>query len=454
MFRSTARLILPLALLVLWVCLPANVSAKKLSDDDLVDRVAALYNPNGPNTSNYSGTSLIKMVESRWDNLSKDHQKRIVNYLDEPIRSGPGAPEGQKSFETEHFQIIYQTKGTDACAGGDADGNGLADYAEEVANYLEQAWAKEVVEFGFKAPPGSDKAKVRCHIKNINHNGLTHAATGKTAWIEMNNDIAAYTIRLIGEESAKAIVVDPDGLQAGMLKACCAHEFFHCIQAAYDWEEDNWWCEGTAEWAGDAVFPESKFYTNNVSPRFKNPHVSLFSTEGWYEYASSIWAFYLAENYGGADIIRQIWEGCASKNVVEATEDAIGDLEEQFLYYACYNYLRAYADGERYPEMKALALEGAGTVTSEGLEAPQHFGTNYFTVPAANISKITVSLTQGQRGGVRLATISSGRWKIMPHVMKDGHFEVSLSDETIDTVIIAIAGYQGEGELGYTLTVE
>ena len=451
---SLRKCLLPLTLLALWVCLPSVVAADKISNDELVDRVVALYSPNGPNTSSYSGTSLIKMVENRWESLSKDHRKRIVNYLDEPIRSGPGAPDGQKAFETDHFQVIYQTKGDDAVPGGDSDGNGIHDYAEEVATYLEQAWAKEVVEFGFKAPPGSDKAKVRCHIKNINHNGLTHAATGKTAWIEMNSDIAAYTKRLIGEEASQNIVADEAGLQAGMLKACCAHEFFHCIQAAYDWEEENWWCEGTAEWAGDAVFPESKFYTNNVSPRFKNPHVSLFSKEGWFEYASSIWAFYLAENFGGHEIIRQIWEGCqGDKGVFQATQDAMGNLEEQFLYYACYNYLRAYADGSRFPEMKVLALEGAGTVSSEGIEAPQTYGANYFTVPSA--TKITVAFANGQRGGVRLITITNGRWKILPHVVKDGHFEVSIGDtENLEKIIIVVAGFQEQGDLAYTLTVE
>ena len=39
-----------------------------------------------------------------------------------------------------------------------------------------------------------------------------------------------------------------------------AHEFFHAIQAAYDWGEDWWLTEGTAAWIKDEVYDDLNEY--------------------------------------------------------------------------------------------------------------------------------------------------------------------------------------------------
>jgi len=449
--RSTSAAIIAIVLLTL----TTTASASSMERDELVGKVLALYEP-GAETRPGSGTGLIKRAEREWDSFSKDQQKRLIQYLAEPVTDGPGAPDGQRSLETAHFQVFYMSSGTDAVPAGDADGNGAPDYADRVASYLETSWAKEVDEFGFKQPPGDGKLKV--HIKKINHNGLTHAATGKTAWIEINNDIAPYTTNLLGGTIGEDFIADPEGLEAAMLKACCAHEFFHCIQASYDWDEENWWCEGTAEWMGDAVFPESKFYCNNVDPRFTKPHVSLFSTDGWFEYGASIWAFYLAENFDGATIIKQIWEGCADGGVRDATQQAVSDMAEQFEYYACYNYLRNYADGTRFPEMTVNVLPNIpGSFKPKSSEAPEHFGANYVAIDVPDGTdqlSVSVEVASDATAGTRILAIGDGTWKILPHTLQDNKLEVGIDCSSLQRLVVVISSFCGSGNMNYTVSVK
>jgi len=458
-------LVMPFSLL--YGASPSDSSAKALSDLQLASQVESIYKGRAQNNTHeltddgltpldrqYSGTSLMKIVDQRWDNFSEDIQKRLVHYIDEPVTTGPGAPDSQEVFETEHFKVFFQTSGESAVPERDDNNNNVPDYAENVASYLETSWEIEVDKFGFRAPPRVNGEKIRCHLKKLNHNGLTHAKTNVAAWMEIHSDIGAYTKGILGEDKAESITVDPEGMEAGLLKACCAHEFLHCCQASYDWNEANWWCEATAEWAGNAVFPESKFYTNNVSPRFDNPHVSLFSKEGWYEYAASIWAMFLYENYGGHETIRSIWEGCTGDTTVnEATTQVLGDLKEPFIFFACYNYIREYADGARYPEIKEISLKDAGEVSSVGLNAPQYFGSNYITVSPAEsgITTIEVELSnENDEADVRLITIDGSNWNILPHKLSFGKLVVDLGDSRPEKVVTVICSFTESGELGYT----
>lgn len=439
-------------------------AADDLTDIQLASQVEAIYKqgvpqaPSDEDIPQYSGTSLMKMVNRRWDNLNPDIQKRLIHYIDEPIKTGPGAPDGQESIETEHFEIFYQTTGESKISSTDSDSNGIPDYAQNVGSYLETSWTTLIVEGEFREPPSQNK-KIACHLKKINHNGLTHAKTNVIAWMEFHSDIAGYTNSILGEVAAANVTIDPEGMEAGLLKACCAHEFFHCIQASYDWDEQNWWCEATAEWAGDAVFPESKFYTNNVVVRYANPHVSLFSKEGWYEYAASLWAMFLSENYGGTETIRAIWEASIGKTTIqEATEQVLGDMREPFLFYSCYNYLREYADGTRFPIMKELEIKKAGAVSSVGLNAPQLYGANYFTLSpsASGIRTINIELTDKTNDAdIRLITISGSSWSIMPHKLSEGIATINLEEGNIpDKLIAVVCSFTDKSELGYTVTLK
>ena len=441
-------------------------SEEHLSDEELAVQIESIYSTDsqGPlaaqssDTPQYSGTSLMKIMRRRWDSLSKEIQKRLVQFIEEPVTHGPGAPASQQQIETEHFIVFYETQGISAVPSVDANANSIPDYAENAASYLEKAWDVQVTQFGFKAPPSQNGEKIKCHLKKINHNGLTHAATNVTAWMEIHSDIGAYTESALGAQGAKNITIDPQGMTYGLLKACCAHEFFHCCQASYDWDEQNWWCEATAEWAGDAVFPESKFYTHNVTPRFSNPQISLTSKEGWYEYAASIWAFFLAENYGGPDVIKNIWEASIGKtDVLEATNEVLGDMNEAFTFFACYNYIREYADGARFPKIKELALERSGSLSSIGLKAPQFLGANYFSLIPQN-GKTSVEVTfekTSDEGDVRFMTINGSNWSILPQKCSNGSATLNLDSAQLpEKLAVVVVSFQKTGELSYSLTVK
>jgi hypothetical protein len=463
-FASAAGMKITILIALFFSAFNPLLASDELTDNDLAWQVEAIYKqgmPKAPSDKDvpiYSATSLMKIVNRRWDNLDQDIQKRLVQYINEPVTTGPGAPDGQQSIETEHFQIFYMIAGESKVPSKDSDSNGIPDYAQNVGTYLETSWDTLVEKNGFKAPPALNR-KIICHLKKINHNGLTHAKTNVIAWMEFHSDIAAFTKSNLGAIAAAKVTIDPEGLEAGLLKACCAHEFFHCIQAAYDWDEENWWCEATAEWAGNAVFPESKFYTNNVVERFANPHVSLFSKEGWYEYAASIWAMFLSENYGGVEPIRAIWEASVgSTTIQEATDTVLGDMREPFLFFACYNYLREYADGTRFPAMKELELQKAGSISSVGINAAQLYGANYFSFSPATsgIKTINVELSdKTDDADIRLITISGSNWNIMPNKLSSGKTVINLEEDNLpDKIIVVVCSFSNKSELDYTITLK
>ena len=90
-------------------------------------------------------------------------------------------------------------------------------------------------------------------------------------------------------------------------KVTVAHEFFHAVQAAYDWKEDLWLFEGTAAWIEDEVYDainDNRQYLAR-SP-LKASFVPLDLGAQGFQYGSWIYFRRLSERFGSR-IIRSIW---------------------------------------------------------------------------------------------------------------------------------------------------
>ncbi|MBI3891695.1 MAG: hypothetical protein HY303_09225 [Candidatus Wallbacteria bacterium] len=404
---------------------PEGPAAPGDSDEALVSQVLSLYHRDeAAKAPRGCPTTLMRRLTSRWQRLDDETRERLKPYVlmpgqDEP-GSAPSAP-GQDEWKfarTKNFLVFWKSDGPDAVKPGDGNRNNIPDYVERVGNFLEKAYETEVAQWGFVKPPTCPQYRV--YLKGLNHNGLTHPAGGSQSWIEINADIDGYTKRTLGAKYGPQVSSDPQGIEAGLLKAVCAHEFFHAVQANYSWDQAAWWAEGGAEWVGEMVFPESDFYLNNLPLHFQQPQVSLFSEELWFEYSASIFTGFLVENLGGAPILRRLWEACRSSRIEAALQSSVGDMKQLFTAFWCYNYLRAYKDGAKYPTPETvLVKQYPFSVESAQIAEPQYFGANLFRFDSLASGKplqITVTPKSGSQLGAKLIVIDAAnkKWKIVP----------------------------------------
>ena len=86
-----------------------------------------------------------------------------------------------------------------------------------------------------------------------------------------------------------------------------AHEFFHAVQASYDWAEDVWLMEATAAWVEDEVYD---VINDNRQYLATSPLTNSFAPLDWgidgFQYGSWIYFRRLSERFG-AGIVRSIW---------------------------------------------------------------------------------------------------------------------------------------------------
>lgn len=422
-------------------------SAPGDSDEGLVAQVLSLYRRDEAHKAPRDcPTSLMRRLTSRWERLDEETRERLKPYVlmpgqDDP-QGRPSAP-GQDDWKyarTKNFLVFWKTSGPDAVRPGDANRNNLPDYVEKVGNYLERAYQKEVGEWGFTKPATCPQYRV--YLKGLNHNGLTHPAGGVQSWIEINADLEGYTKRALGAKFGPHVSADPGGIESGLLKAVCAHELFHAIQANYSWDQSDWWAEGSAEWVGEMVFPESDFYLNNLPLHLQQPQISLFSSDLWFEYSASLFTGFLVENLGGPAILKRLWEACRATRVEAALGSMVGDMKELFTAFWCYNYVRAYKDGGKYPVPETVQVKQYPfAVESSQISEPQYYGANLFRFEGLSGGKplsITLTPKAGSLIGAKLIVIdgSNKKWKIVPvQAGADGTLRASASGAAAVLVI-------------------
>ncbi len=457
---------MPRHILVVFICLAATlcvpVELVHGQERNLVDQVLDLYLPDGDGETAGSrgcATSLMRRVRKNWNSFQEEDRIKLRPYVLQPGQDrpddAPGAP-GDSGFEyakTKHFLVFWQDSGVNAVRPGDDNGNKVPDYVERVGTYLEAAYAAEIGKMGFDKPPTAPKYRV--YLKGFNHNGLTHPGQGNETWIEIHSNIEAYTRGVLGPKFGPHVTSDPEGYEVGLLKAVCAHEFFHAIQAVYNWEQPDWWAEGSAEWMGEMVFPESDFYLNNLALHLEQPHISLFSNDLWFEYSSSIFTGFLVENLGGPKILKRVWEACRQSDILKALDRTVGDTKELFTAFWAYNYLRAYKDGAKYPVPEVLAVKAYPfTLKSSDIAEPQYYGANLIRFedldPSANLT-LTIQPGKGIQLGAKLIRIDAAKkWRIVKIGGSGGNIQASVTGAT--QAVLVIGNFTKEGKNIYSLS--
>lgn len=158
------------------------------------------------------------------------------------------------------------------------------------------------------------------------------------------------------------------------MRVTVAHEFFHAVQFAYDWREDNWLLEGTATWMEEQVYDainDNRQYIKGPGP-ITRPYIPMdyvnldVSRPQYYHPTYATWTFFqylgerLPKKKGGVPTItREIWnqaakKGVQSRSAVSKALTARGtSFATMFAKYSAANVVPVgkdgYSEGKHFP---------------------------------------------------------------------------------------------------------
>ncbi len=321
-----------------------------------------------------SGTPLLLDILRNRRYLTSHQNEMLTQKLtDRPIRDESyNTPEG-------NFKIHYNLSDVDL------------PYVIRCGEFFERSRYVEVDSLGFLPPVCDDTlggdARFDVYITDFPWAvyGITYPEDfeGPAEW----HDVSAY-IEVNSSYEGFPSNDDPEGSEWGAFKVTCTHELFHAVQFAYDPDERIWLLEIASVWSEDIVYDYVNDYYNYLDDFFDEPWVSIMN-EGMHMYSASIWFHYLVSKFG-ISIINDIFYEMIYHDGLAANDSALADygtnLEDEFLEFACWNYLTdSRADDYHYDEASAyqgIYVEAAASslpfAFSPGTShRPRSYGANY-----------------------------------------------------------------------------
>jgi hypothetical protein len=300
------------------------------------------------------GTEVVRLLRRYWSELAEEDRRFFAKVLQRPsLPYSYVSPNGL-------FRLHYSLDGANGVPPGDLNENGVPDFIERAADFLEYSYRVEVDTLGYKAPPwdfGVHGDEIDVYFRNIGAYGYTDFDRQIPDTPE--NDWTSY------------ITVDNDFVGAGFysqgldgLKVTCAHEFFHVIQLGYHYrDEDLFFFEMSSTWMEDRVFTDVNDYYHYLRYYFETADLPLSYTNGFREYGSAVFLKFIQERFG-EDLIRRTWELIPQQHsmfsMARAFEEigtALHDALVEFGVWNCFTGSRKlegrfYKEGQFYPEIR------------------------------------------------------------------------------------------------------
>ncbi len=321
-----------------------------------IDNLPAEFRPDDV-TPIKSATGLIAAFEGDRADLDRRTIETIELYL------APKLGESRATYisPSGRFRLTYETTGTHAVPTTDVNpANGIPDFVERCAEYLDYSWLVEITNMGFTAPPLNPYYEIS--FENMSAYGYTTVVTGTRTRIVLHRNFIGFPPN-----------TDPDGNQLGAAKVTCAHEFKHASQRATSLWSEGGWVEVDATWMEDIVFDATNDYYNYISSGsgISHPQSSL-DQGGTGSYDDCIWQFWMSETFTN-QIIVDFWTH-RSTNTGQAVLvsynvilQAYGSsIAQGFPQYAAWNYASGARSipGIGYSEAASYPTSSATTVNS------------------------------------------------------------------------------------------
>ncbi|MBU1243893.1 IPT/TIG domain-containing protein [Myxococcota bacterium] len=191
--------------------------------------------------------------------------------------------------------------------------------AQAVLVAAEAAWQKEIVEWGFFAPPvGTSEGRYRIYVDDTGMGGGGYMAPVDFFWDTAWDDCTSYVVidRLNSTGDAGPVV---------------AHELSHATQGAMDCLETITFWENTSTFIMAEVDPVGRGWQDGFLPYFQDyPQESVAGGSyedpelGYFWYGGFLWPNFLGGLYGGQEepavLVRRIWEGAMQESGGNANE--------------------------------------------------------------------------------------------------------------------------------------
>ena len=186
-------------------------------------------------------------------------------------------------------------------------------WVRRTMDVMKQVWAREVGAMTYRRPlrdgqRGGD-GRLDVYLKDVGAQGLFgYCATERRSRTSMWK-ASGYCV--LDDDFARSQFHAPPTVS---LKATAAHEFFHEVQFAYDFNEDAWWMEATATWMEEQVFDganDNRRYIPFGQIGEPNTPLDEFQGAGAAQYGN--WPFfeYLSRHFG-REIVRRAWQDAAA----------------------------------------------------------------------------------------------------------------------------------------------
>jgi hypothetical protein len=356
-----------------------------------------------------------------------------------------------------------------------ASGASPADVAQTEATFA-GVYDLEVGTYGYRPPRSDGDGFTDIYLRDVGNQGLFGYCT--------TDDPHAFSGSYRYDDMSAYCVVDNDFKDFGTSQTpqefrdvTAAHEFFHAIQFAYDWQEDLWLMEGTAmlmeDQYADGVNDNRNYLANSV---LTSPAVPVDTGESGFEYGAWIYWRFLVEQLdelANPLIIRGVWQRAdgssdtdgpgpdivgqdqyslqAARNAVSSRGLGFGTL---FAKFARVNRTpeRFYQEGGSYPTAPPWATYTLGPdARTTGWKSTQlrHLASRYFVFkPASNGAaeaalRVTVDLPRPRFGPkaivlIRFVNGSIGVRKIRLDAEGHGHSTVSFSRGSVQAVNLVL----------------
>jgi hypothetical protein len=280
----------------------------------------------------------------------------------------------------------------------------VPDLMNEILQYAEYNWQKEVIEYGFYPPPpdggfgGNDNYDI--FIRDLSHS----YGSGYMVSLQINPDVEWYSMA-----TCCVISVWYDSDQQNIM----AHEFNHSCAHVYDPAECGFVMEATATYFASMVAFGTITEHAYPIPTFQSmPYKSIdyFVYSTGYQYGGCLFLDFLSEYYDNGDpvFIRKMWENTRqigtinepdyldviSNMVLEYKGETFNDMYREFALWRYFTNVNDdgnhFKDGSQFSKDTLVKIEKDVTIWDMPLvdfastNPPSEYGANYIQFSMKN----------------------------------------------------------------------
>lgn len=363
------------------------------------------------------------------------------------------------------FRLTYLTTGTNRVPTTDTTpANGIPDFVERVASYLDTSWNTEITTLGFTGPLHSPYYAISFQNQSGAYGFTT--ISGGTTNIVLENDYVGFPAN-----------DDPDGDVLGAAKVTCAHEFKHASQYRTSLWSEGGWVELDGTWAEDTVFDATNDYYNYLysGNGISTPGTSLDGgSTGTGSYEDAIFEYWMSETWGNSLIVNLwTWRASHQSEPMLTTYNTIlgtvgSSIQAGYPVYSAWCYATGtraitglgFGEAAAYPTSQATVVSTYPTSNSGTLShlSAKYFHCNGFTAGEPGWLRINFNGDNTQPMSLMAVIQRNDGTGLIQSIPLDANHDcdtqlsVALADLARVGLVVVNAGTTGDNK-SYALTV-